>query len=121
MKKREDRPKSPRRTRSSLLAGLRIPAVMLGIPLLVLFYQAHRSGLSAAEMFAHIFKVARKADVEESPAEAPHGNKIDFLTPTAIGFPSSDPPRIASLEIVDLDKDGLPDVIVADTLANRVG
>jgi hypothetical protein len=119
--KRAARPKSPRRTRSSLLAGLTIPAVILGVPLLVLFFQAHQSGLSIDQMFEHIFKGARKADVEESPVEAPHGSKIDFLTPAPIGFPSTDPPRIASLQIVDLDKDGLPDIIVADMLANRVG
>lgn len=121
MKRQSARPKSPRRTRSSLLAGLKIPAVILGVPLLVLFYQAHQSGLSVGQMFEHIFKGARKGEVEESPGEAPHGNKIDFLTPVQIGFPSTDPPRIGSLQIVDLDKDGLPDIIVADMLANRVG
>ena len=121
MEKRAARPKSPRITRSSLLAGLRIPAVMLGVPLLVLFYQAHQSGLPIEQMFEHIFKGARNADVEKRPAEAPHGNRIDFLTPVPVGFPSTDPPRIASLQIVDLDKDGLPDILVADMLANRVG
>ena len=115
------RPKSPRRTRSSLLAGLRIPAVMLGVPLLVLFYQAHESGLSIGQLFEHILKGARQAEVEESPVEAVHGEKIDFLTQVPIGFPSTDPPRISSLQIVDLDKDGLPDVLVTDMLANRVG
>jgi len=121
MKKEVVRPKSPGKRRSSVLPGLRILAVMLGVPLLVLFYQAHQSGLSIGEMFAHIFKAARKADTEESPAKIAHGKKIDFLTPVPIGFPSTDPPRIGSLQIVDLDKDGLPDILVADMLANRVG
>ena len=92
---KKTRPKSPRRTRSSLLAGLRIPAVMLGVPLLVLFYQAHESGLSIGQLFEHILKGARQAEVEESPAEAVHGEKIDFLTQVPIGFPSTDPPRIS--------------------------
>src|SRR5271157_704162 len=118
---KKDRPKSPGKRRSSVLPGVRIAAVMLGVPLLVLFYQAHHSGLSMAQVFEHIFKGARRADKEEGPAKIAHGGKIDFLTPMPIGFPSIDPPRIGSLEIVDLDKDGLPDILVADMLANRVG
>ncbi|MFB3777197.1 MAG: FG-GAP repeat domain-containing protein [Bryobacteraceae bacterium] len=103
------------------MPGLRILAVLLGVPLLVLLYQAHRSGLSPGQMFTHIFKPARQADTSAGPETAVRGEKIDFLTATPIGFPSTDPPRIGSLEIVDLDKDGLPDVLVADMLANRVG
>ena len=75
---KKERPKSPGRRRSSVLPGLRIVAVMLGVPLLVLFYQAHHSGLSIGQMFEHIFKGARKADVEESAAKIVHGKKIDF-------------------------------------------
>jgi hypothetical protein len=121
MKKEVSRPKSPRKKSNSLLMGLRIPAVMLGVPLLVLFYQAHQSGLSIGQMFEHIFKGARKENAEDGPAIAVHGKKIDFLTPMTVGFSSTEPPRIAGLEIVDLDKDGLPDILVADMLANRVG
>ena len=115
------RPKSPGKRRSSVLPGLRILAVMLGVPLSVLFYQAHSSGLSLGQLFEHIFKGARKADTVEGPAKTAHGRKIDFLTQVPVGFPSTAPPRIGSLEIVDLDKDGLPDILVADMLANRVG
>lgn len=121
MKKEVQRPKSPGQKRSSLLSSLRIPAVILGVPLLVLLYQAHQSGLSIEQMFQHIFKGARKTDAEVSQAAAIHGPKIDFLTPVPIGFPSSDPPRIGSHQIVDLDKDGLPDILVADMLSNRIG
>jgi hypothetical protein len=94
---------------------------MLGVPLLVLLYQARNSGLSPGLMFEHIFKSGRKTDAEDGPATAAHGSKIDFLTPMPIGFPSTEPPRIGSLQIVDLDGDGLPDILVADMLANRVG
>ena len=100
--------------------GLRIVAVMLGVPLLVLFYQAHHSGLSLPKVFEHIFKGARPAEREGGSAKVAHGRKIDFLTAIPIGFPSVDPPRIGSFQIVDLDKDGLPDIILADMLANRV-
>ena len=56
---KKDRPKSPGKRRSSVLPGLRIAAVMLGVPLLVLFYQAHHSGLALSQVFEHIFKGAR--------------------------------------------------------------
>jgi hypothetical protein len=118
---KRERPKSPGKRHSSVLPGLRIAAVMLGVPLLVLLYQAHYSGLSVGQLFEHIFKGARAVDKEQDSAKTGHGRKIDFLIPKAIGFPSTDPPRIGSLEIVDLDKDGLPDILVADMLANRIG
>ena len=121
MNKEVTRPKSPRRKSTSLLSKLRIPAVILGVPLAVLLYQAYQSGLFLGQVVEHIFKGARKSDVEEAPAKAALGSKIDFLTPVPIGFPSDKPPRIGSLEIVDLDKDGLPDVLVADMHAQRVG
>jgi hypothetical protein len=120
MKKEVVRPKSPRK-HSSILPGLGILGVVLGVPLLVLLYQSYRSGLSFGQMFEHIFKGARDTGAEVGPVETGRGGKIDFLTPVPIGFPPADPPRIGSLDIVDLDKDGLPDILVADMLANRVG
>src|ERR1035438_1196105 len=114
---KKERPKSPGKRRSSILPGLRIVAVMLGVPLLVLLYQAHNTGLSVGQMFEHIFKGARTADTAEGPAKTVHGKKIDFLTPMPIGFPSIDPPRIGSLQIVDLDTDGVPDIVFADAVA----
>jgi hypothetical protein len=121
MKKEGSRPKSPGQKRSMLPPGLKIPLILLGVPLLVLLYQAHQSGASVGQMFEHLFKGARKAEPEENSAKSATGRKIDFLSPQAIGFPSTAPPRIGSLQIVDLDKDGLPDVLVADMLTNRVG
>lgn len=94
---------------------------MLGVPSLVLLYQAHRSGLPVEDLFSHVFKGARATGVEETTPDVARGEKIDFLTPKPVGFASTEPPRIGSVEIVDLDKDRLPDILVADMLANRVG
>ncbi|HNY39697.1 MAG TPA: VCBS repeat-containing protein [Bryobacteraceae bacterium] len=121
MEQKTARPKSPTKRHSALLTGLTISAVLFGVPLLVLFYQAHRSGLSMGQVFEHIFKGARSADTQGSSPKTARGAKIDFLAPAQIGFQSTGPPRIGSLEIVDLDKDGLPDVLVADMLAQRIG
>jgi len=87
----------------------------------VLVYQAHRSGLSIGDMIGHVFKRGRQEDAVQGPVRGMRGAKIDFMMPAPIGFPSTEPPRIGSLEIVDLDRDGLQDVIVADMLASRVG
>jgi hypothetical protein len=89
--------------------------------LAVLLYQAHRSGLSPGQMFEHVFKRARQEESGEVTSRTARGERIDFLRPIPIGISSSEPPRIGSLEIVDLDKDGLPDVLVTDMLASRVG
>src|SRR5689334_1757818 len=98
---KKGRSKSPGKRRSSVLPGLRIAAVMLGVPLAVLFYQAHYSGLSVGQMLEHVIKGARRAGSEDSAAKIARGRKIDFLTPAPIAFPSSESTRIASLQIVD--------------------
>ncbi len=121
MKKQVSRPRSPGKRRSTVLPGVSILAVMLGVPLLVLIYQAHESGLSMGQMFEHIFKRTREAESGPVQGGAARGQKIEFLSAMPVGFPAADPPRIGSVEIVDLDKDGLPDILVADMLTNRVG
>jgi hypothetical protein len=119
-KARRNRPTSPGR-RPSLLPGLAIGVVLLGVPLMVLSYQAHRTGLSVGQLFSHLFKGARKEAEGPALTAQPHGKKMDFLSPAPIGFPASDPPRIGSITMVDLDRDGLMDILICDMLANRVG
>ncbi len=121
MKDRIQKPKKPVKRQSSPLRGLTILVVLVGVPILVLVYQAHNAGLSMGQMFQHILKPARKESTSTGAAEAPQGRKIDFLTPLAVGFPATDPPRIGSITLVDLDKDGLQDILVCDMLANRIG
>ena len=44
-----------------------------------------------------------------------------FLTSRAVGFPVEGHPQVASLTIVDLDRDGLLDILVCDVEASRIG
>ena len=55
-------------------------------------------------------------------AAVARGPRIDFLRPRAVGdaFGPSDRPMIANVAIVDLDKDGLADIIAADAATNRI-
>jgi hypothetical protein len=48
------------------------------------------------------------------------GEKIEFLDQVPIGLPFSDPPLIAHVQAVDLDKDGLLDVIACDDRGNFI-
>ncbi len=48
------------------------------------------------------------------------GDSVEFLNPSPIGNNYTQPPQVAHLAVTDLDKDGLPDVIVCDTKSNTV-
>ncbi len=121
MQRPAGRPQSPSGKRRPLKSGLLIAAVVLCVPLVVFIYQARQSGLPIGQLFEHVFNAARPSAAGEGSPKSRRGRKIDFLTPVPIGFPSSSPPRIGSLEIVDLDRDSLPDILVADMLAQRIG
>ena len=58
----------------------------------------------------------------QATAAVARGPRIDFLRPRAVGdaFGPSDRPMIANVAIVDLDKDGLADIIAADAATNRI-
>lgn len=59
---------------------------------------------------------------DERRAILPMGAPSDFFTPQAIGDAVIDkrPPQISNLQIVDLDRDGLPDILVCDVIRGRV-
>ncbi len=52
----------------------------------------------------------------------PEGAASDFFTPRPVGEPRGDDerPQIAHVTIVDLDADGLPDILACDAIRNRV-
>ena len=63
----------------------------------------------------------------ETPADArdailPEGAPSDFFTPRPVGDPrgENERPQIAHVAVVDLDADGLPDVLACDAVRNRV-
>ncbi len=58
----------------------------------------------------------------QTTAAVARGPRIDFLTPRAVGdaFAATDRPMMANVAIVDLDRDGLMDIIAADAATNRI-
>jgi hypothetical protein len=96
---------------------------LLLVAAVALVVQSSRAGLSVRDL------IARPAGAPPEAAGAtaadgwlPPGPRIDFLQPRAVGdaFTSDDRPFIAHVRIVDLDADGLADIVAADASKNRV-
>jgi len=95
--------------------------LILGIPLLLLNYQAKHSGMTMGEVIGRITnKLGSNEKVSASSKDNPAGEKVDFLVPTPIGQKFTEAPLISHVQAVDLDGDGLPDVIDTDAKANTV-
>lgn len=113
--------KSRKKGYKNLIIIVVLLLVIAGIPFLLLNYQAKRSGLTVREV---ISRITGKSDSESKKVTAGGenviGEKIDFLDPLPIGFEFKEPPLIAHIQAVDLDDDGLLDVIVCDDRGNFV-
>ncbi len=97
-----------------LLAAVLV--VVLGVPLGFLEYQSLKTGKTWAQVWHKL--MVRSS--EPTPLDAPKGKKIDFLAARAIGDTFSAPPMISNIQAVDLDGDGLMDVLVCDARSNKV-
>ena len=64
----------------------------------------------------------RAAPAEERASILPKGARSTFLQPRPVGLPIAEKarPLVAQVSIVDLDRDGLADIVACDVLANRV-
>ena len=105
----------------NLIPILVILIVIVGIPLLFLNYQARRSGMSMGDAIKRITtKTGSKEAGSENAVTNNSGEKIDFLTSLPIGMKFTEPPLISHLQAVDLDGDGLLDVIDCDAKNNTI-
>src|SRR5678815_5231081 len=59
---------------------------------------------------------------DERFAILPLGSPSDFFVPQPVGDPILDKrrPQISHVQIVDLDRDGLPDILVCDVIRSQV-
>jgi VCBS repeat protein len=64
----------------------------------------------------------RDAAGDDRSGILPKGSLSDFFTPQPVGNPirGTERPQISNVQIVDLDRDGLPDILVCDVIQNRV-
>jgi hypothetical protein len=108
-------------TISSLVA---LAAVLIGIPLFVIIYEANRTGQSPMGYVKRMVTRmgGEKAIPERSePHEKAGGMGIHFVEKKPIGDPVGDgKPWITHLTIADLDQDGLKDVVACDAKLNRI-
>ena len=95
--------------------------LILGIPYLLLKYQANRSGMTQSEV---IKRITNKLGGKESDSLALKkmltGEKSDFLVPKQIGQKFTEAPLVSHIQAVDLDGDGLLDIVVCDCKSNSV-
>ncbi len=105
----------------NLIPIVLILIAIMGIPVIILNYQAKRTGLTMSEALRRAVGSSRSDNSRAgSFGEEKTGEKIDFLEPIPIGFDFDEPPMISHIQPVDLDGDGLLDVIVCDVRGNFV-
>ena len=76
--------------------------------------------IAAAAAVAIVAKSGHRAARAAGVQRARHPLGLDYFTRRAIGRPAEGDPWIADILIVDLDGDGLKDILVADAHLNRV-
>jgi hypothetical protein len=119
----EERTKSSKRNKKvkNYIFILIILLVLIGIPFLVLNYQTKTSGLTRREVLNRLTKKVKLSKEDTGlTAAGSMGEKIDFLDRKPIGQTFTEPPLISHIQAVDLDKDGLMDVLVCDARQNFV-
>jgi len=111
-------------SKSTLWSLAALAAVLIGIPLLVIVYEADRTGQSPV---AYVKRMVTRMGGEEAgtkPAGPPGeggGKTIRFLEMMPIGDPVGESkPWITNLTIADLDGDGMKDVVACDAKLNRI-
>ncbi len=118
----------PKKSTANHKKGLRtfillafVLCLIIGIPYLLIGYQAKQKGMTRTAVIKRIFN--KTGPVSKTTAEFKGntvGAKIDFLDPSRVGFPFKEPPLISNVQAVDLDGDGLLDIIVCDCKSNSV-
>jgi hypothetical protein len=114
-------PKKKKNKLKNLVPVFLVLILLIGVPLIFLNYQAKRNGSSWSEVIQRTMnkKTAKKSN-QEVYKDNVDGKKIDFLVPTPVGDKYTEPPLISQVLPVDLDGDGLLDMIVCDCKKNTV-
>jgi hypothetical protein len=110
---------------SSIWSLVALAAVLIGIPAAVILYEAHRTGQSPLDYIKRT--VSKHYSPHAQTPSSPHvermhpEKKAPFLDKKSVGNPVRETkPWIAHLTIVDLNQDGLKDVVACDAKLNRI-
>ena len=105
--------------RSSATVAAAGAAVLMLVLLGALLWQAGERGQSVGEYVGSLLGGVETP--AEPPADASAAGAVRLLDPQSIGEPIGDtPPWITHVAIVDLDADGLKDVVLADAKAEQI-
>jgi len=111
-------------SKTVMISLLLLLSVLIGVPLGLIGYEARRTGQPFGEYLARtLSRMGNKSahDIPSFSQKPLSGPKIDFLKKIPLGDPFRDTkPWITNLAIVDLDKDGLKDVVACDAKLNQV-
>ncbi len=121
MVKAKTTPKKQRNGIKNFILAAIVLTLIVGIPLLLLNYQANRSGMTRGEVINRITNKLGSDEEKSMASNVNHtGEKIDFLVSTPIGQKFTESPLISHIQAVDLDGDGLLDVVNCDAKNNTV-
>jgi hypothetical protein len=121
MPKDKRSPANKKKGLKTLILLVVVLLLIIGIPYLLISYQAKQKGISKNTVIKRIVnKTGSKNVTSEEFKNNTLGPKIDFLNPIPVGQKFTEAPMISNIEAVDLDGDGLMDIIVCDCKSNSV-
>ena len=121
MPKDKRSPANKKKGLKTLILLVVVLLLIIGIPYLLISYQAKQKGISKNTVIKRIVnKTGSKNVTSEEFKNNTLGPKIDFLDPIPVGQKFTEAPMISNIEAVDLDGDGLMDIIVCDCKSNSV-
>ncbi len=106
----------------NLIILIIVLAMLIGITLLFLNYQAGKTGRTPGEVLKWMMSRTSTSDSLSTgqSTNVLKGEKIDFLVQSPVGQGFTDPPQISNLAAEDLDGDRLLDIIICDAKNNFV-
>ena len=121
MPKDKRSPANQKKGLKTLILLVVVLLLIIGIPYLLVSYQAKQKGISKSTVIKRILnKTGSKNVTSEEFKNNTVGSKIDFLDPVPVGQKFTEAPLISNIEAVDLDGDGLMDIIVCDCKSNSI-
>jgi hypothetical protein len=107
MQKDNHSPANRKKGLKTLILLVVVLFLIVGIPFLLISYQARQKGMTRSEVIKRIVnRTGSKDNISGEEKNNLVGAKIDFIDPIPIGQASEDSPPISNIEAVDLDKDG---------------